>query len=180
MGASAATVTVSNFDIGPCQVNWGSSPVDLGGTLKNVNIKFKYDKTPLKADQFGSSILDMAISGMECTVDTELTETRNRVTWSKVFPSAILGGTSPHQYNDFKDETALRQLSLSDKLMLHPLVDASASHDQEWIFWKALPLEDSAYVFHSATQASLKVTWRILLDTSQSPARMFRVGDQSL
>jgi|GEM_PF-2453252 len=177
-GGTSPVVTTSNLDIGPCQVLFNS--VDLGATLKNVTIKFKYEKTPLMADQYGKTILDMAISGMDVTVETEIAETRDKSKFSAIFPSALLGGTSPHQYIDFKDQTALRQLSLAQTLLLHPLVDASSAHDNEWYFFKALPLEDSTYVFGPTEQAVLKVTWRILLDTSVTPARMFRAGDHSL
>ena len=177
-GGVNATVTTSNFDIGPCQVMFNGN--DLGGTLKNVNIKFKYEKTPLMADQIGKTVLDMAISGMDVTVETEIAETRDKAKFSAIFPSGILAGTSPHQYIDFKDQTALRQLSLAQTLELHPLVDASSAHDNEWYFYKALPLEDSTYIFGPAEQAVLKVTWRILMDLSVTPGRMFRVGDHSL
>lgn len=177
-GGTSPVVTVSNFDIGPCQVLFNA--VDLGGTLKNVNIKFKYEKTPLMADQTGKTVLDMAISGMDVTVETELAETRDKAKFGAIFPSAILAGTSPHQYIDFKDQVALRQLALAQVLELHPLVDASSNHDNEWYFWKALPLEDSSYVFGPTEQAQLKVTWRILLDLSVTPGRMFRAGDHAL
>ena len=178
MGLSHSTVTVGNFDIGPCQVLFNA--VDLGGTLKNVAIKFKYEKSPLMADQFGKTILDMAVSGMDITVATELAETRDKAKFAAIFPSGLLAGTSPHQYIDFKDQTALRQLALAQVLVLHPLVDASSSLDNEWYFFKSLPLEDGTYTFGPATQASLHVTWRILLDTSVTPARMMRVGDHTL
>jgi len=177
-GGSSPVVTTSDLDIGPCLVNFNNA--DLGGTLKNVVAKFKYEKTPLMADQFGKTVLDMAISGMDVTVETEIAETRNKTKWSLVFPSALLGGTSPHQYMDFKDQTALRQLALSNPLILHPLVENASALDHDWYFYKALPLEDSSYTHGPTEQAQLKITWRVLLDTSVTPARMFRVGDHTL
>lgn len=177
MGGTSPTVTVSDLDIGPCQVIFGTT--DIGSTLGNCTVKFKYDKKELKADQFGSSILDMAITGMECTVETEFAETKNRDKWALLFPNAIETGTT-HKYVDFKDATAVRQLALATALTLHPLVDASSNKDDEWYFYKALPLEDSSYVFGPAEQAKMKITWRILLDASVTPARMFRVGDHTL
>lgn len=170
-------VTVSNFDIGPCQVLWAS--VDLGGTHDNVKIKFKYDKTFLTADQFGKSKLDAANSGIDVTISTSFLETRNKTNFQKVFPTSILNGTT-HKYLDFTDQTAVRQLSLAGALRLHPMVDASGSNDNEWYFYKALPMEDSEYTFGPTEQAKLKITWQVLLDTTTSPPRMFRAGDFSL
>lgn len=177
-GGSSPIITTSNLDIGPCQILFNA--IDLGASLKNVSIKFKYEKVPLKSDQTGTSILDMAISGMDVTVETEIAETRDKSKFSAIFPTATLGGTSPHQFIDFQDQVALRQLALAQTLLLHPLVDASSAHDNEWYFYKALPLEDSTYVFGPAEQANLKATWRILLDLSVTPGRMFRAGDHSL
>ena len=177
MTGSTATVTVSNFDIGPCQVVWNS--VDLGGTHDNVKIKFKYDKSFLTADQTGKTKLDAAISGIEATVTTSFLETRNKTNFGGLFPNAVLSGTT-HKYLQFSDTTAVRQLSLAGPLLLHPLVDASSSLDNEWYFYKALPMDDSEYDFGPAVQAKLKITWTILLDLTTTPGRMFRAGDHTL
>lgn len=177
MSGSNATVTVSNFDIGPCQVVWNS--VDMGGTHDNVKVKFKYDKSFLTADQTGKSKLDAAITGIECTVATSFLETRNKTNFASLFPNAILSGTT-HKYINFTDQTAVRQLVLAGPLLLHPLIDASSSLDNEWYFYKALPMDDSEYDFCPSTQAKLKITWTILLDLTTNPGRMFRSGDHTL
>lgn len=175
------TVTVSDFDIGPCRVKYGST--DIGGTSGNVTIKFKYEKKELKADNYGSTLLDAAISGMECTIETEFLETRDKTYFALLFPSSAIAGSNPNKYIDFKDKTAIRQLALANTLELHPLVEDSTSKNHDWYFYKAIPWEDSSYTFGPAEQAKLKISWHVFLDTSVSPAlpaRMFRVGDQSL
>lgn len=173
-----ATVTVSNMEIGPCQVQFNA--VDMGGTSGNVKIKFKYEKSYLHADQYGPKTnLDAAVSGMGATVETEFLETKNKTNFQALFPNAILVGSS-HKYIDFKNAVPARQLALAQPLLLHPLVDDATSHDDEWYFWKALPHEDSEYDFSPTAQAKLKIIWEILLDTSVSPGRLFRAGDHSL
>lgn len=178
MGASQATITVSNFDIGPAQVLFNG--VDLGGTHGNVKIKFKYDKKPLKADQTGSATLDMAVAGMDCSVETGFQETRNKTNFGILFPMATAVTTSGHQYLDFKDQTATRQLASSAPLQLHPLEEALSSNDYDWYFYKALPIEDSEYTFGPAEQAHLKIHWQILLDLTVTPGRLFRAGNHAL
>jgi len=171
------TVTVSDFDIGPCQVTFNST--DLGGTSGNVKVKFKYEKAVLRADQYGKTDLDRAISGMSCSVETEFLEVLNKTNLQKAFPTLILTGTT-HKFLDAKNAVATRALASASPLKLHPLVDDSTTADNEWYFWKASANEDSEYVFGPAEQAKLKISWDILLDTSVSPARLFRYGDNSL
>lgn len=179
MGASQSTITVGNFDIGPAQVLFNG--IDLGGTSGNVKIKFKYDKKPLSADQTGSkTALDFAVTGMECSVETMFQETRNKTNFAALFPSATVVTTSGHQYIDFKDQTALRQLQYASPLQLHPLEEALSSNDYDWYFYKALPQEDSEYTFGPEQQAKLKIHWTILLDLTVTPGRMFRAGNHAL
>ena len=178
MGQSQATVTVSNFDIGPAQVLWNG--VDLGGTGGNVKIKFKYEKAKLTADQTGKTTLDMAISGMDCMVETEFQETRNKTNFQSLFPSATITTTSGHQHIDFGDATANRQLPLAAPLALHPLEESLSGNDYDWYFYKAVPMEDSEYDFSPSAQAKLKINWQILLDLTVTPGRLFRVGNHAL
>ncbi len=179
MGASQATITVSNFDIGPAQVLWNG--VDLGGTAGNIKIKFKYEEKDLTADQTGSKTpLDKAIAGMHCSVETEFQETRNKTNFQALFPSATAVTTSGHQYIDFKDQTSSRLLSGAAPLQLHPLEEALSSADYDWYFYKAVPNQDSEYTFGPGEQAKLKVIWNILLDLTVTPGRLFRVGNHAL
>lgn len=179
MGKSFATVTPTDMEIGPCQVTFNA--IDLGGTKGNVKIKFKYEQSWIGADQFGPKTkLDGAISGMECTVETQFLEVRNKAAFANVFPAMTKAGTTPHFYVDMKDQTAVRQLALAQPLTLHPLVEDVTSFDQDMYFYKALPSNDSEFDHSPTEQVALKITWNILLDTSVSPARMFRFGNQLL
>lgn len=177
MGASQATITTGNMDIGPAQVLFNG--IDLGGTSGGVKIKYKYEKKPLKADQTGSTNLDYAVTGMQCNVETMFQETRNKTNLGALFPMATAVTTSGHQYLDFKDQTAVRQLAFAAPLQLHPLEEALSSNDYDWYFYKALPIEDSEYTF-GLEQAKVKIHWEILLDLTVSPGRLFRVGNHAL
>ena len=175
---SNASVTTNKMDIGPCQVFWDGD--DLGGTLGNVTVNFKYEKAPLKADQTGSALLDEAISGMEVTIETEFAQVRDKTQLQKLFPNADIGGTTPHFFIDFKDKVATRQLPLAKQLILHPIVEADASKDYDWCFYKAVPSEESQYVFSPTEQAKLKIVWKVYLDLSVTPGQIFRMGDKTL
>lgn len=175
---SNANVVVSQMDIGPCLVTWNGQ--DIGGTLDNVVVNFKYDKAPLKADQSGTALLDEAISGMEVTIETSFTQTRDKTILALLFPDATFLGSNPNLYLDFKDKVATRQLSQAAALNLHPLVEADASLNFDWTFWKAMPSEESSYTFGPAEQAKMKIVWKVYLDLSVTPGRIFRMGDATL
>lgn len=176
---SVAAVSVSNMDIGPCQVFFDGD--DLGGTLSNVVINFKYIKTKLSADQTGpETFLDEAISGIDVTVETEIAEVRNKTTLSRIFPTATLITSGAQKALQFNDKVATRQLQFAKNLKLHPLAEADAVEDYDWLFYKAVPTEESSYTFGAAEQGRLKIVWRIYLDLSTSPGRMFRIGDKDL
>lgn len=176
---SEAAVTVSKMDIGPCQVIWDTE--DIGATLGNVTVNFKYMKAPLKADQTGETLLDEAVSGMEVTIETEFAQVRDKEQLALLFPNATIGGTTPDFYLDFNNQVAMRSLAtLAKPLTLHPIVEADASKNFDWTFYKAMPSEESSYVFSPTEQGKMKIVWKVYLDLSVSPYRMFRMGDESL
>lgn len=177
---SYANVVTSNLDIGPCIVNYKDT--DIGATLGNCTVKFKYEKVKLTADQVGGEFLDEAIKSMDVTVETEFAQTRDKDLLGLLFPSADLNGTTPNKHLDFNNKTALRQLSSAGPLRLHPIVEDSGSLNQEMYFYLAVPTEDSQYVYGPGEQAKLKIMWRIYTDLSSLPdaPRIFRMGNEAL
>ena len=173
-------ITVASFDIGPCTVFFDGD--DLGGTLDNVVVNFKYDKADMKADQYGTHLLDQAISGGEVTVETSLAEIRDKVLLSKAFPNlTYVSGTPPADTLDMKEKVATRQFALAKNLKLHPKVEgASTNENFDYLFYKAIASEESSYIFSPTEQGKMKIVWKVYLDTSTTPARMFRYGDKDL
>ena len=184
MALTYPTVTTSNMELTPCQVMWtpagGSTEIDLGGTLANVVVTTKFVKSDIKADQFGSSVLNRKVSGLEVNVTTELVEIKNKDIWKVVFPHAIKAGTTPHFYMDFKSAVGDDDLSNAGILRLHPMSIDPANLDYDYYFFKACASADSAFTLGPTEQTRLKIVWNILLDTSVSPAKMFRHGDHAL
>jgi len=178
MGLSTATVTPANFDIGPCRVTYNSQ--DIGGTMSGVKVTFKYDKAGLMADQYGKTLLDEAISGMECTITTEFAEVRAKQILKYVFPNVTYRGSSPADILEWDDKIATRQLPISQLLTLHPLIEGPSDVNHDWTFFKAMPDESSAIDFDPSKQRSLKINWKVYLDLTVSPARLFRYGDTTI
>lgn len=175
---SNPTITTQNLDIGPCIVNYNG--VDLGSTLDKVVVTMKYVKSPLHADQTGSTILDAAISGIDISVAFALAETRDKTKVAAIFPNMDYGGTSPADFLDMKNKVAVRDFTQSKVLFLHPIVEVDAGLNFDWYFYNALSTEESALTISASDQYKMKVSFRIYPDTSVSPMRFFRYGDQSL
>lgn len=180
MPPAAANVTVNNFEIGPCRVTYDG--VDLGGTLSNVVVNFKYEKAKLMADQYGNTLLDEAISGMEVTVETEIAEVKDKDTLKKVFPNATLvTQVSPAaKALDWENQVSTRMLANAKVLQLHPLEYADAVLDYDWYFYQAMPSEESSYTLSPTEQGKMKIVWKVYLDLTQTPPKMFRIGDNTI
>lgn len=175
---SFATVTPGNMALGPCRVKWNG--VDLGGTLGNVNIKMKYDKANIMADQFGKSVLNRVNSGVEATVETELVEILNKDIWKVVFPNAIEVTSGGNKLMVWQSKVGSDDLSLAKALLLHPLSNADADLSADMTFSLALSNEDSQFVLGPTQQQLLKLVWNVYLDTSLQPAILFKRGDPSI
>jgi len=184
MALTYPIVTTTNMDLTPCQVLWtppgGVTEVDLGGSLGNVVVTTKYTKAEIKADQFGTSVLDRRVSGVEVQVTTELAEIISKDIWKIVFPHVVLAGTNPNKYLDFKSAVGDGDLTNAGILRLHPMSIDPANFNQDFYFWKACASADSSISMGPTEQMKLKIVWNILLDTSVSPARVYRHGDHAL
>jgi len=185
---SFATVTTSNMEMTPMRVMFkpvGGSSTDLGGTLDNVVITIAYKKSPIMADQYGKTDLDMRVSGVDFKVTTSLTEVQNVETlWPVVFPNATLitGGTgfAGKFALDFNSAIGGGSLDKAGELLLHPLSLADSVKDSDYTFFKACSTEESEITYSPDGQAKLKIVWKIFPDTSTSPPQFFRHGDAAL
>jgi hypothetical protein len=181
---SFANVSTALMELTPCQVFFTppgtTGEIDLGGTLGNVTVKAKYFKAEIKADQSADTIRDRRTAGVEVTVATEITQTKNKDLWKIVFPHAseVTGGTKAI---DFIQSVGDSDLDNSGKLRLHPLSAASGDITRDLTFFKATANADSELVFSPKDQQKLPITWNVLPDDSGGqPEKFFRYGDIGL
>lgn len=178
MATSVASVTPTNMELTPMRVTFNG--VDLGGTLSNVVISIKYTKAPIKADQYGETVLDQRVSGQEMMVTTELAEINLKDNWKVVFPQANLVTSGGNKQMYFDTRIGDGDLARSAVLTLHPLSKADADLTGDFKFFKACATGESEITYSPTGQAKLKIVWRIYLDTSASPARWLVHGDPSI
>lgn len=175
---SFADVNVDNLELTPAKVVFDG--VDLGATLKNVMVSTKYTKSPLKADQYGTTILDRRVSGIEITVTTELAEVLDKNKWKVAFPHADLVSSGPNSAIVFRSKVGQKDQDLAKVLQLFPLSQNSGDTTFAYQFFRATSSAESQITMGPEEQESLKVVWTILPDLSQTPARFYVFGDPSI
>lgn len=178
MPVSYSAVTPGNFELTPVRISYAG--VDLGGSLGNVKVNVTYDKADLKADQFGTSVVDRVNSGLNVTVETELAEYQNKDILKVVFPNMIELTSGPNKAGYFVSKVGEHDLSLAQQLILHPLSKQDADLSGNWLFYKAVADGKSTVTFGPQEQIKLKLIWNVYLDTSVQPARFCFHGDPSI
>lgn len=177
MSLSTATITPTNIALSPMQVKFNG--VDLGGTAGGVDIHIKYDMADIHVDQFGKSVIDKVVSGVEFTVKTVLAEIKNKDNWKVAFPSAY-EVTSSTKGVYFTMQVGDHLLTHAQQLILHPLEMASSDKTADYTFYKAVATEVSDVKYGPDKQSGLSVTFAILPDTSVSPAQYMYFGDTTV
>jgi hypothetical protein len=187
MGVSYASVDPTSMELTPMRVDFkapgATDFTDLGGTLGNVSISFKYAKADIKADQFGDkTVLDRRINGLEITVTTELAEIKDFTNvWKTVFPHSTLSTSGSDHSIEFDSKVGDSDLSNAGVLRLHPLsVTPSDDETYNYYFWKACATAESDAVYSPKDQTKLKIVWNVLPDTSTTPARFAKFGKTSV
>lgn len=174
MPPSNPTITPGSLDIGPCIFKFGGT--DLGSTLDNVTVTFKYTKADLKVDQLGKTVVDRAIDGIEVTVETAFAETRSQQLLGILFPNATVTTSGSQKAVTFSSGVTNRDRQITGLLTLHPMVEAASSLDYDWNFYCAAPSEESGYTFGPSEQAKFKMKFNIYPDFSTNPPRFFKRG----
>lgn len=178
MSLSNATVTPVNLELTPMRVTYNG--VDLGGTLSNVLVTVKYHKSPLKADQFGDTILDSRVSGQEMMVTTELAEVSLKDNWKVAFPNAHLITSGGNKQMYFDMQIGDSDLGLAKVLILHPLSRSNSDLAGDFKFYLATATGESEVTYSPTGQTKIKVVFRIYPDTGTVPAKWMVQGDPSI
>lgn len=174
MALSYANVDAQQMVLTPMKVFFDG--VDLGGTLSNIVVTTKYEKSEIKADQLGSTVLDRRVKGLIVQVTTEITQIEDKDLWKIVFPHAteITTGTKAVKFNSAVGDS---DLANAKELVLHPLSKADGDTVSNLTFFKACASAESEVSFGPDKQSTLKIVWNILPDTTVTPAKFYQFGD---
>lgn len=176
---SPTTVQPAKMELTPQIVTWNG--VDLGGTKGGVTIEIKFSKGEIKADQYGTTVLDRRLNGFEAKVSLELAEVRNLERLNTVFPNAVLTNDAGDLALDWKLPMGASDLDQAATLTLHPIVADSTDVSQDWTFVRAFPSEESSLKYGPEEQTTAKLVFNVypLLSGSNEPYFM-KMGDPSV
>lgn len=175
---SYASVTPSNFELTPCRVTFKG--VDIGATLGNVVVKTETSLSDLKADQYGSTVLDRRTSGHKVTIETEFAEVRFKDNWKILFPMHKLVTQGSSTLFLFDSQIGASQLSFAGELVLHPLSLPDSDKSEDFLIYLATAQGKADYSHSPTEQVKLKCTWDMYPDFSTLPPRFYIFGDPSV
>ena len=177
----------SDMELTPVKVYWkpngATASIDIGGTLGNVKVAIATEKADIMADQTGKTPLDKRVSGHKFSVSTKITQTRDFLLASYVFPHAsLVGGTpydglAPSAALQFNNAVGASDLAVAGELTLHPQDLPDDNKNYDLTFFVACPTEASELDHGPTEQSTWKIDWTVYPDPSVSPYRFFRYGN---
>ena len=177
MPVSFANVNPSAMELTSCRVKLGG--VDLGGTIGNVKVTMAFKKADIKADQFGDTVLDKRVSGVEYKVETVLSQINDPAIWKAAFPNLLKVGTGPYAMYGIS-KIGESDLSLAQTLNLHPLSLSDSDLSGDFNFLKVTAESVSEVTFGPTEQQGLKVVFNVFPDMSAVPAKFMIHGDPAI
>lgn len=171
---SLAAVTVSLMEIAAARLKWAG--VDLGGTEGTIKLTGSFKKSDIKADQYGDTVLNRKVSGLEIKIETILTQVKSKAEWKVVFPNARLI-TAGNGAVYFESAIGQQDSDLAQPLLIHPLTIDDGNLDFDHLIYKAVPESISEIVFGPTKQQGLKIVWHVLPDFTTAPPRFWFHGD---
>lgn len=172
---ATTNVTESKMELTPMRVTFDGN--DLGGTLENVVIDLSYSKGEIKADQFGTTVLDRRVNGLVAKVTTKITEVRDPETWSRIFPNFTYHEVGADKAVEMSLPIGASDLDNSALLTLHPIVLDDADTSQDHHFYLAFPEEVSQITYGPEEQSGLQVIWNVYRQVTGGISRWYRYGD---
>jgi hypothetical protein len=171
-----------NIRIGDVEVyvNDGSGERHLGHTLGGVDFSFERETTDLTVDQYGSTPVNVALTGNNLTVVVRLAEITNE-NIALAIPEGIFSeGSNDSKVGLGRDAGFL----LGDEAVavrLHPRNKDEDDRDEDIYLWKAVSSEPVELAYRVDEQRVLETTLRALIDESQPEGqRLGRVGDADI
>lgn len=173
--------TVSNIKVEPSDVTWGA--VDLGFIDGDIECSFEEQAVDITAHQYGTNVLDGIRTGKTMEITLNLKESSS-TTWENLFGDEAGGadytpaaGTEVIGWGTSKDFTGM--LTQADKLILHPVTNASDNYANDICFWKAYPMPGS--LTRSGENPTVySVTFKVFPDlTLTEEVQYFVYGDHT-
>lgn len=171
---------IDNIRIGPCEIWEGDVGTGTlyGHTKGGVTFSFERNFTDLTVDKYGSSPVNMALTGQDLKVTARLAEPVLTYLRKAIPEGQYDSGSQSGKLGLGRDSGyLLRQNAV--QLVFKPL--GSVNDDENIYIWKAVSSETVELDFTVEDQRILEITWRALIDENQPAGyRLGRVGDATI
>lgn len=161
------------LEMGPCTAEFKTT--DLGLTQGGVQVAFATTVQPVKADQYGESIIDNVINGRTIKVTVPMAE-RDLDKLAAVFPGSSLVGTAPAAKKLIINSavgTSLR--ALAGALVLHPYDREATDKTADLTVPLAMCSGEMTFSYESGKQRVYSVVFEGFVDLTTG--ELFFMGD---
>lgn len=164
----------NNLRIGDCEVWLGGQLI--GHTKGGVEFTFEREFEDLTVDQYGSSPLDMALTGNNLLIKAMVAEPTTQ-NLSRAIPEGDYDSGSADDKLGLGTDSGYLLRQDAQELRLHPRNKGATDFSEDVYIWKAVSSENIEMAFKVDEQRVVEVTWRALVDENQPDGtRLGRVG----
>lgn len=184
MAKNAANINVGDADV---YINGEVVGYLMGGSKWKVDRNF----VDLKADEFGDSVLDMALTGVDLTLELNIAEITN-ANLAKAMPEARYDpGTGGDSKIGIGTRSGFLLSSNAVFLQIHPRRygaispnvsgTGSGNMENDLFIWKAVSIDSVELNYEFDKQRVFKVTYRALVDTTRIDGYLLgRIGNDTI
>lgn len=177
--SNAANVRIGQVDVYIDYLD-GNGERHLGHTLGGAEFTFEREFTDLTVDQYGTSALDMALTGNNLMIKATLAEITNR-NLGEAIPEGVYASAGSDSKLSLGRSAGYLLSNKGAQLRLHPVVNAASNHNEDIYIWRAVSVESVELSFKVDEQRVLEITWKALIDETQPEGRLLgQVGDNAI
>ncbi len=168
----------TNLRIGEVEVYFKETY--LGYTKGGVEFTFEREFEDLTVDEYGTTPLDMALTGNNLQIKAMLAEFTT-ANLSKAVPEGDYDTAGNDDKLGLGTKAGYLLSGVEGLLRLHPRKNASANRNEDIYIWKAVSVESLEMAFKVDEQRVFEITWRALVDDSMPDgAKLGSVGDTAI
>jgi hypothetical protein len=156
---------IQNIAVGVCSVEWKGS--DLGHTKEGVMVRIENSFEDLTVDQYGTTPVNMVLTGTRAEVETALAEDTFQVLQRAITFSDPLSGVNGNRLQVGANAGQLYGTK-AGLLRLHPIALPASDKSQDWVFYLSVPKSDGVELAYKVDeQRVIPVTFTALVDESK-------------
>ena len=171
-------VSTSNIRIGV--VNFTFNGVNLGHTLDGVDIEVEKNYTDLTVDKYGSTPVDIAVSGYRATITARFAEPITELL-ERINPDGENALGSGGRRIGFGADGGVQLLNQAYLLTLHPTKNAAGDLTEDVVYYKAIATSNIAMSYKIDEQRVIEVEFVAVVDeTKPSGRRLGHIGNTNV